>query len=68
MSVAKNVKNLTSLPDKLNPTNISTAAEILEKIIKTQEKSMEVKGGESTYVIYFIDSSYVSIATASFIV
>ncbi|XP_046839049.1 uncharacterized protein LOC124433295 [Xenia sp. Carnegie-2017] len=42
VSVAKNVKNLTSLPDKLNPTNISTAAEILEKIIKTQEKSMEV--------------------------
>ena len=42
VSVAIDVKNLTSNPKQLNPRNVSTTAEILKKIVNTNTKNSKV--------------------------
>ncbi|CAB3994627.1 G- coupled receptor 112 [Paramuricea clavata] len=42
VSVAIDVKNLTSKPKQLNPRNVSTTAEILKKIVNTNTKNSKV--------------------------
>lgn len=42
VSVAIDVKNLTSKPKQLNPRNVSTTAEILMKIVNTNTKNSKV--------------------------